>query len=129
MRLPQFQPFPYCHRARFLSSTAAAFVASATVLVVGASDPEVCEAAASLFDNSILTSSKSINTFDDNPRYIDTELQMKYGEGPGMYAVWCAFRFLSFFLSFVRLVVCLWMIPNSLSSRPSSILFFLCTHT
>lgn len=88
MRLPEKLPlalsFP-C-RARFLSSTAAAFVASVAFVSVGANDPSVgvCEAASTLFiDNDKMKTSSSIN--DDNPRYIDKELQMKYGEGPGMY--------------------------------------------
>eukprot|EP00521_Asterionellopsis_glacialis_P015942 CAMPEP_0195305714 /NCGR_PEP_ID=MMETSP0707-20130614/36817_1 /TAXON_ID=33640 /ORGANISM="Asterionellopsis glacialis, Strain CCMP134" /LENGTH=311 /DNA_ID=CAMNT_0040369913 /DNA_START=124 /DNA_END=1059 /DNA_ORIENTATION=+ len=50
-------------RAKFLSSGAATFLTSAAVL---ASDPEACEAVVG----------------NDNPRYIDRELEMKYAEGP-----------------------------------------------
>ena len=65
-------------RARFLSSSAAAFVtASAGVIgFVGANSPEECWAAAA--------APSSNENFKDNPRYIDTEMQMKYGESPGM---------------------------------------------
>ena len=64
-------------RARFLSSSAAAFVtASAGVIgFVGANSPEECWAAAA--------APSSNENFKDNPRYIDTEMQMKYGESPG----------------------------------------------
>ena len=64
-------------RARFLSSSAAAFVtASAGVIgFVGANSPEECWAAAA--------APSSNENFNDNPRYIDTEMQMKYGESPG----------------------------------------------
>jgi hypothetical protein len=91
MRLSEKLPvsFSLPSRARFLSSTAAAFVASATVLVmpgVGANDPAVCEAS-TLFDNSNTKNTGS--RFNDNPRYIDKELQMKYGEGSGMYSSLC----------------------------------------
>jgi hypothetical protein len=54
-------------RVRFLSSSAAVFIAS-TGLALG-SNPEECMAVSS--------------QFRDNPRYIDKELQMKYGESPG----------------------------------------------
>lgn len=50
-------------RSRFLSSSAAAFLASGTVL---ASDPESCTA--------------KMQSSTDNPRYIDKELEMKYAE-------------------------------------------------
>ena len=65
-------------RTRFLSSSAAAFVtASAGVIgFVGANQPEECWAAAA--------APYSNENFKDNPRYIDTEMQMKYGESPGM---------------------------------------------
>lgn len=54
-------------RSRFLSSSAAAFLASGAVL---ASDPESCDAA----------------KMEANPRYIDRDLEMKYGEDKGTYA-------------------------------------------
>jgi hypothetical protein len=54
-------------RVRFLSSSAAVFIAS-TGLALG-NNPEECMAVSS--------------QFRDNPRYIDKELQMKYGESPG----------------------------------------------
>ena len=57
-------------RARFLSSSAAAFVATTGAL---ASDPEQCFAAG-----------KTSEIGKNNPRYIDQEVQMKYGETPGM---------------------------------------------
>jgi hypothetical protein len=118
MRLSsQPSSFPSYCRARFLSSTAAAFVASATVVLVtttvGAND--VCEAAAAascsttLLDNDgqNTKSSSSRRLFDDNPRYIDKELQMKYGEGPGKHAVLYLHFFVSFFLAF-----CAWFLDD-----------------
>ena len=53
-------------RSKFLSSTATAFLASAT-LVMG-TEPEECQAAVSTAPTT------------KNPRYIDQELEMKYGE-------------------------------------------------
>ena len=53
-------------RSKFLSSSATAFLATTTTLTVMGSDPEECQAA-------------PIN----NPRYIDKELEMKYGEDKG----------------------------------------------
>jgi hypothetical protein len=62
-------------RARFLSSSSAtAFLLSSVV-----ANAQECSAR-SLFDGGILDSSKK----NINPRYIDKELQMKYGDGPGM---------------------------------------------
>ena len=62
-------------RARVLSSSAAAFLTAAGVIgFVGASSPDECFAAPYF--------SESLN---DNPRYIDKELQMKYGESPGTF--------------------------------------------
>ena len=63
-------------RARFLSSSAAVFVTASAGMIgfVVANSPEECLAAAA----------DSVGRFNDNPRYIETELQMKYGESPGM---------------------------------------------
>jgi Methyltransferase domain len=60
----------YLTRARFLSSTAATFMTSATVF---ASDPASCQAR-----------SNSIDNFSgNNPRYIDREIEMQYdGSNP-----------------------------------------------
>lgn len=65
----------YSTRARFLSSSAAAFLTASVGVIgfVGANSPDECFAAP-----------YSIESFNDNPRYIDKELQMKYGESPGM---------------------------------------------
>jgi len=53
-------------RAKFLSSSAAAFLASTAVVGV---NPDECYA--------------KMNDFSQNPRYLDQELEMKYAEGPG----------------------------------------------
>jgi hypothetical protein len=60
-------------RSRFLSSSAAAFVASA--VLVWAQDPEECLASPS--------TTEANRSFQDNPRYIDREMQMQYGENSG----------------------------------------------
>jgi len=64
---------PYLSRTRFLSSSAAVFVTASAGMIgfVVANSPEEC-----------LAAPDSIGS--DNPRYIETELQMKYGESPGM---------------------------------------------
>jgi hypothetical protein len=59
-------------RSRWLSSSAAAFLAS-TALVFGAPEPEECLAAGT----------PSTSNFQDNPRYIDREMEMQYGENSG----------------------------------------------
>ena len=66
---------PYSSRARFLSSSAAVFVTASAGMTgfVVANSPEEC-----------LAAPDSIGNLNDYPRYIDTELQMKYGESPGM---------------------------------------------
>jgi hypothetical protein len=66
---------PHLSRARFLSSSAAVFVTASAGMIgfVMANSPEEC-----------LAAPESIGNFNDNPRYIETELQMKYGESPGM---------------------------------------------
>ena len=66
---------PFLSRTRFLSSSAAIFVTASagTVGFVVANSPEEC-----------LAAPESSGNFNENPRYIDTELQMKYGESPGM---------------------------------------------
>ena len=56
-------------RSKFLSSTAATFLIATSVL---SGDPESCAA-------------KSSMAGVDNPRYIDGELQMKYGEDSSKY--------------------------------------------
>jgi hypothetical protein len=65
MRLHNSGTTPTSSRSRFLSSTAASFLVSTGVF---ASDPESCSAAA------MSTANKK------NPRYIEKELEMKYGE-------------------------------------------------
>ena len=60
-------------RARFLSSSAGAFLASTAAI---ATNPQECQAAG-----------KSPN---ENPRYIDQELQMKYADGPGKLYISCS---------------------------------------
>jgi hypothetical protein len=61
-------------RARFLSSSTAAFITATTSVFafVAANNPEECLAETGAKGSS------------NNPRYIDKELQMKYGESPGM---------------------------------------------
>jgi hypothetical protein len=54
-------------RSRFLSSSAAAFIASTGLAL--ATNPEECLA--------------TQNAFSENPRYVDKEMQMKYGESSG----------------------------------------------
>ena len=56
-------------RSRFLSSTAAAFLASATLVMT--LETEECQADVPM----------------TNPRYIEQELEMKYGEDASMYGV------------------------------------------
>lgn len=56
-------------RAHFLSSAAATF----TGVSVLAMEPAECDAA-----------TKASNVGSGNPRYIDKNLEMKYGEGPGV---------------------------------------------
>ena len=65
---------PFLCRARFISSSAATFVTASagTIGFVVANNPEECLAAPEFSGN-----------FNENPRYIDTKLQMKYGESPG----------------------------------------------
>lgn len=73
-------------RARFLSSTAAAFLSSAAVGAV-----EQCQAASwiqQVMDQTAAainsgTDDSFVNSFTNNPRYLDQELQMKFGDGPG----------------------------------------------
>jgi SAM-dependent methyltransferase len=72
-------------RARFLSSTAAAFLSSAAVGAV-----EQCQAASwiqQVMDQTAAainsgTDDSFVNSFTNNPRYLDQELQMKFGDGP-----------------------------------------------
>ena len=64
-------------RSNFLSSSAAAFLGAITVVM--SDDPETCEAqAADLFN-------VGRKNFKHNPRYIEKELQMQYGEDPGAF--------------------------------------------
>lgn len=56
-------------RSKFLSASAATFLTSAIVM---ATDPEACEAS---------PSSRDVVVGKNNPRYIDQELEMTYGEG------------------------------------------------
>lgn len=63
-------------RSKFLSSTAATFLISTSVL---SGDPESCAA-------------KSSMAGADNPRYIDGELQMKYGEDSSAYEIFVNFK-------------------------------------
>lgn len=73
-------------RARFLSSSAATFLtASAGVIgFVAANSPDVCFA-----------TQYSKESFNDNPRYIEKELQMQYGESPGTLNFHRSFKLLS----------------------------------
>ena len=59
----------YSTRMRFLSSSAAAFFTASAGVIGFVGGNEECLAAP---------------ISNDNPRYIDKELQMKYGESPGM---------------------------------------------
>lgn len=59
-------------RAKFLSSSATAFLLSSSVVT---GNPEECDA--TIFDRTISRGQRDI------PRYIDTEIQMKYGEDKG----------------------------------------------
>ena len=59
-------------RARFLSSSATSFLATAAIL---GSNPEESTAA--------LMSKKKAKNVGNNPRYMDRELEMKYGEDKG----------------------------------------------
>jgi hypothetical protein len=59
-------------RAKFLSSSATAFLLSSSVVT---GNPEECEA--SVFERMISGGRK------ETPRYLDSELQMKYGEDKG----------------------------------------------
>jgi len=60
-------------RAQFLSSAAAAFFASSSIM---AFDPESCTAA-------------ETKAGSDNPRYIDKQLEMKYGEDSSKLLACC----------------------------------------
>jgi hypothetical protein len=64
-------PATIATRARFLSSSATTFLATVAIL---SSDPQ---------ESSAATMGTKTNKFNKNPRYIDKELEMKYGEGPG----------------------------------------------
>jgi hypothetical protein len=57
-------------RSRFLSSSAAAFLVSTGLSL--ATNPEECVA--------------TQNSLTENPRYIDQEMQMKYGESSCTYS-------------------------------------------
>lgn len=63
-------------RARFLSSSATTFLATATIL---GSNPEESTAA-------MMGSKKKVKNVGNNPRYVDRELEMKYGEDKGKQA-------------------------------------------
>lgn len=65
-------------RAKFLSSSATAFLLSSSVVT---GNPEECDA--SVFDRMISRGQK------ENPRYVDLELQMKYGEDKGKTVCRC----------------------------------------
>jgi hypothetical protein len=69
----------FVNRAKFLSASAATFLTSTSSFVVMANNPEECQAkqgdAAPTWSSS--TPSKQGNK---NPRYIEKELEMKYGE-------------------------------------------------
>jgi hypothetical protein len=60
----------FSSRARFLSSSKAAFIAALSWRAVSG-DSQVCNA------------SEAASEVGDNPRYIDRELQMQYGQGAG----------------------------------------------
>jgi hypothetical protein len=60
-------------RARFLSSSATSFLATAAIL---GSNPEESTAA-------LMGSKKKGKNVGNNPRYMDRELEMKYGEDKG----------------------------------------------
>jgi hypothetical protein len=81
-------------RARFLASSATGFLVASSFMWSGVmGTPEVCDAADMAVSN---------NDSNVNPRYVDRELQMQYGQGPGMYcciqAVWEVKEFGAFLL-------------------------------
>ena len=82
-------PNKIVNRAKFLSASAATFLTSTTSIVMTtASSPEECQAAeeagigSGVSSNQFLVSrgAKQPDQFSKNPRYIEKELQMEYGE-------------------------------------------------
>ena len=59
-------------RSRFLSSTAGTIFVAASAL---AGDPKECDA------RDLTKGAHAVSKVGDNPRYLDQELEMKYGEG------------------------------------------------
>ena len=59
-------------RSRFLSSTAGTIFVAASAL---AGDPKECDA------RDLAKGAPAASKVGDNPRYLDQELEMKYGEG------------------------------------------------
>lgn len=59
-------------RSRFLSSTAGTIFVAASAL---AGEPKECDA------RDLTKGEPAVSKVGDNPRYLDQELEMKYGEG------------------------------------------------
>ena len=62
-------------RSRFLSSTAGTIFVAASAL---AGEPKECDA------RDLTKGAPAVSKVGDNPRYLDQELEMKYGEGESL---------------------------------------------